>query len=619
MKKTTLFVAVACCFFACKKEQSAHKPEPAKTASAHTETLTAAAPNLNPFKVMSFNVRNPNADDPFSADERKSYILKVILDSDADIVGLQEIADNNIEAWFNTQMANAGYGIYKGGFDFYSPKTIWYKNARFTRTNAGSFTMTTPDTRSGKWVVLQDKLAPANSYFVVNSHWTTVSSAQRSMGADTILNAIKTNNTQNLPVICFGDFNGEPGSPEINKIKDGSGLNMVDALFEHQGEPTYHRWEPTGVKKIDYIMSTRNLAFTGSDVITTSFTVNGQTLWPSDHFPIVATYTQAIFGGTHVDANGKSASSITRFYFADINGDGKKDKIYWNRTYDGGKPQVYLSNGNGTFAATAVVHTAGASTLSSTRYHYADVNGDGKEDEILWDPTLNAGHTRVYLATTNGSFSSTVVDNPEGTSQGSTTVFNFADVNGDGKADKIYWNATFDNGRTRVYLATSGGNFSGSVVAGAEGASTTGGTSFYYVDVNGDNKTDKILWHPTLNSGKPSVYLSDGDGTFTASSTFTNSGASSASDATLFSFADINGDGWADKIYWNPTIYLGEPKVYFADASNTFKGPVYSLRGTSQSANTIFYYSDINGDGKADQIRWNYGENNGELRNYFAN
>jgi endonuclease/exonuclease/phosphatase family metal-dependent hydrolase len=516
-------------------------------------------------------------------------------------------------------MAAAGYGVYNTGNANGSPKSIWYKNSRFTRTNAGWFTMHTPDYRSGKWVVLQDKLTPASSYFVCNSHWTTLSADQRNMDADSVLTAINTNNTQDWPVICMGDFNALPGTSEITKIKNASGLNMVDALFEGDGDPTFHGWDAVGDHKIDYIMSTRSLAFTSSSVITTSFTVNGQTLWPSDHWPVKASFMPAIFGGAHADVNGKSANAATSFYFADIDGDGKKDKVYWNTAYDGGKPQVFLSNGNGSFTTPGIAHTAGASTLSTTRYYYADVNGDGKADEILWDPTVSSGHTRVYLATTGGNFSATVIDNPEGTSQGTTTVYNFADVNGDGKADKIYWNATYDAGHTRVYLATTGGSFSTTVVSGADGASTTGGTLFYYADINGDGKSDKILWHPTLNSGKPTVCLSDGDGTFTAASTFSNSGASSASSATTFYFADVNGDGRADKIYWNPDNYLGEPKVYYSETTNVFNGPVYTLRGTSQSADTHYYFTDISGDGKADQVRWNYAEYSGELRNYFAN
>lgn len=126
--------------------------------------------------------------------------------------------------------------------------------------------MRTPDYRTGKWAVLQDKIT-GRSYFVCNSHWTTVSSAERSMNADTVLNAINTNNTQHLPVICMGDFNAQPGTPEINKQKNS--LSMVDALFEGAGDPTFHRWEATGVSKIDYIMSTRDMAFTSSKVLTT--------------------------------------------------------------------------------------------------------------------------------------------------------------------------------------------------------------------------------------------------------------------------------------------------------------------------------------------------------------
>lgn len=603
------------CFAGCMKPAIKDVKEPAQALSVVNQE--ALAP-LNEIKVMSFNIRKTFEGDPFTQEERKSYILQVILDNDIDIFGIQELADNAMETYFNTQMAAAGYGVYNSGLANGSPKSIWYKNSRFTRTNAGWFTMKTPDYRSGKWVILQDKLATSNSYFIVNSHWTTVSSAERTMNADSVLLAINTNNTQDLPVICMGDFNGVPGTTEINRIKNSSGLNMVDALFEGDGGPTFHGWDATGEHKIDYIMSTRDMAFTSSSVVTTRFNVGGQTLWPSDHWPVKASYVRAVFGGAHADVNGISASSVTNFYFADVNGDGKKDKIYWNRTFDSGKPRVFLSNGNGTFASSAVTHTAGASTVATTRYYFADVSGDGKADLIQWDPTLNSGHTRVYLATTNGSFSATVVDNPEGTSAGATTVYNFADVNGDGKADKIYWNATFDAGKTRVYLATSGGSF-GTLVNGPDGASTTAGTIFYYADVNGDGNADKILWHPTLNSGKTMVYLSDGDGSFTASSTFSNSGATSATAATTFYFSDVNGDGRADKIYWNPGNYLGEPKVYYSETTNAFVGPVYSLRGTSQSANTLFYFTDISGDGKADQVRWNYGEYSGELRNYFAN
>ena len=618
IKGTTWLLALVICFAACKKapfEEVANTPATTTKPNARA-AVAASIADMDPIKVMSFNVRNDAAGDPFTQYVRKDYCLQIILENDVDIVGLQEIAVTDIEDWFNTQLTAAGYGYYKGGTSNGSPKTIYYKNSRFTRTNQGWFTMMTSEFRTGKWVVLQDKLHTANSYFVVNSHWTTVSSAERQLDADTVLLNINNSNTANLPVINFGDFNAKPGTAEMSIMKDASGNNMVDALFDSSGDPTFHGWDATGDAKIDWILSTRNMAFTSSSVITKTFTVNGQTLYPSDHYPVMATYVPGIFGGAHTDANGISASAATKYYFGDVDGDGDADKIYWNYTFDSGKPRVFLSNGDGTFAATAVTHAAGASTSSTTRYYYADINGDGKADEVRWNPTLNSGHTLVYLATTSGNFSATAVDNPEGTSAGTTTLYNFADVNGDGKADKIYWNATFDDGHTRVYLATSNGSFSGTVVSGTEGASTTGGTSFWYADVNGDGKADKIYWHPDLNSGKTMVYLSDGDGTFTANTSFSNSATSGLAN-TRFYFADMNGDGLADKVYWNPGNYTGFLKVYYSE-SGAFSGPIYTLRGTSQSENTNFYFNDVNGDGKADQIRWNYGENSGELRNYFG-
>jgi len=607
IKATACLLGGLLLFSSCQKSQLGDSKTVNNAKLPAVNEVSATSPEI---RVLSFNVRHNDPSDAQSITERQSNIRQIIVDNNPDIFGLQEFSDNSFENWFMPQMATLGYGVY---FDesagMGTPKVIFYKTNRFTLQSSG--TVVLGPTNTGTWAKLLDN-STGLRYFVSNSHWQFDSQPVRLQNSQALVAAVKQFNTEGLPEIIFGDFNAKPGTEEINNLKDG--LDVVDALGDTDGDLTFHGWTATGTGKIDWIMSDRSMSFTSWKVITTSY--NG--FWPSDHWPVMANFVPGIFGGAHADANGKSANANTKFSFADINGDGKADKVYWNSTYDSGRPQVFLSNGDGTFVATAVVHTAGASTSTTTRYYYADVNGDGKADEILWDPTLNSGHTRVYLATTNGNFSSTVIDNPEGTSAGTTTIYNFADVNGDGKADKIYWNGTFDSGHTRVYLATSNGNFSGTVVSGAEGASTTGGSVFYYADVNGDGKADKILWQPTLNSGKPSVFLSDGDGTFTASASFTDAGASSASAATVFYFTDVNGDGRADKIYWNPGNYLGKLKIYYATTANTFDGPYYSLRGTSQSGDTDFFFADLNGDGKNDQIRWNYAENSGELRNYFA-
>lgn len=612
LKKSILLLILIASFASCRKDEPSLPLDSTPLTSSKSTASTSAIAGLTPFKVMSFNVRHNDSSDPQTITERQPLIRQIIVDNSPDVFGLQEFSDNSFETWFRGEMATLGYGEYYSTAITGTPKAIFFKNSRFTLQSSGTVVIGTANNNTATWVILLDNIT-SKQYFISNSHWQFDSQSIRIENAQKLADAVQQYNTQGLPEIVFGDFNAIPGTTEINLLK--SELDVVDALGDSEGGYTFHGWTSTGTKKLDWMTSNRAMAYTAYSVITTSY--NG--FWPSDHWPVTATYVPAIFGGAHVDANGISGSANTKYYFADINGDGKDDKIYWNYTFDSGKARVFLSNGDGTFASTAVTHTASASTANTTRYYFADVNADGKADLIRWNPTLNSGHTRVYLATTGGNFSSTVVDNPEGTSGSSSTVYHFADVNGDSKADKIYWNPTFDSGRTRVYLATTGGSFSGSVVSGAEGASTTAGTLFYYADVNGDGKADKILWHPSLNSGKTMVYLSDGDGTFTASTTFSNSGATSGVSSTRFYFTDVNGDGRADKIYWNPGNYLGKLKAYFSQTSNTFEGPIYSLRGTSQSANTQFYFADINGGGKSDQIRWNYGEYSGQLRNYFGN
>ncbi|MEN0096723.1 MAG: FG-GAP-like repeat-containing protein [Pedobacter sp.] len=610
-KKALLISTMALSLAACKKnimeEPTLGAPDGQAVAGDNMQLLAIASNSS--FKVMSFNIRHNDAADPQTITQRAPLIKQIIIDNTPDIVGLQEYSDQSFENSFNIEMANLGYGKYYDQALTGSPKVIFYKTSRFTLNSSG--TSNIGGTNTATWAILTDN-TNSKKYFVSNSHWQFDSQPMRETNAANLANMVNTKNTENLPEIVFGDFNAQPGAPEIGILKDG--LDVVDALGDSEGDLTFHGWSATGTKKLDWMMSNRDMAFLSWKVVNTSYSGN----WPSDHWPVMATYVPAILGGAHADANGLSAVASTNFSFGDINGDGRADKIFWRNSYSSGQPLVYLSNGNGTFASPGIAHTAGASTLSSTKYYYADVNGDGKDDEILWDPTLNSGKTMVYLATTNGNFSGTAINNTQGTSGSAATSFYFADVNGDGKADKIYWNNTFDSGNTRVYLATSGGAFSNTVVSDPVGASTTAGTTFYFKDVNGDGRADKILWHPSLNSGKTMVYLSDGDGTFTASSSFSNSGATSTVSSTTFYFTDINGDGRADKVYWRPDAYLGKLKFYLSDTDNTFDGPIYSLRGTSQSANTQFFFADINGDGKEDQIRWNYGEYSGELRNYFG-
>ncbi|WP_321995550.1 endonuclease/exonuclease/phosphatase family protein [Draconibacterium orientale] len=237
--------------------------------------------NSELIKVMSFNLRNEVDSDPQTLEQRKYNIKQVILDNEPDVLGVQEIAADWMSDWLSSELNAAGYDKYLSSGQFGSPKIIYYKRSRFSRTNQGTFQMQFTDNRAGTWVVLKE-LNTKNSYFFCNSHWTTVSSEERLLGVRVILDEIKTNSGE-LPLVVLGDFNAQPGAPEITALLDNDGLDLYCAHGE-KGE-TYHRWQNTGVKKIDWILCCKKLSVESAAIIKTSY--NG--FWPSDHWPITAT------------------------------------------------------------------------------------------------------------------------------------------------------------------------------------------------------------------------------------------------------------------------------------------------------------------------------------------
>lgn len=218
----------------------------------------------------------------------------------------------------------------------------------------------------------------------------------------------------------------------------------------------------------------------------------------------------------------------------DVNGDGRADAVY----FDAGRTNavwVSLSTGSG-FTAPARWLTHGSSVPASLQY--ADVNGDGRADALYFD-TFRSGGVWVSLSTGNGftgpspwaSFSSSTPDQIQ-----------YGDVNGDGRADALY----FDAGRTNRLLVglSTGSAFTTPAVWLQHGASTT--DHMKYADVNGDGRVD-ALYFDTLRSGGVWVSLSAGN-SFTAPSPWA---WYSSSTPDQIEYRDVDGDGRSDAVYFD--------------------------------------------------------------------
>jgi hypothetical protein len=148
------------------------------------------------------------------------------------------------------------------------------------------------------------------------------------------------------------------------------------------------------------------------------------------------------------------SSTPDQIQYADVNGDGKTDAIYFDTVRDN-RVWVNLSTGSG-FSGREVWLQHGPS--APDQIQYADVNGDGKADALYFDVLRSRG-VWVSLSTGTG-FTAAQLWLQHGDS--TPDQIQYVDVNGDGKADALY----FDSSRTKsVWLSLSTGtSFSGGLL-----------------------------------------------------------------------------------------------------------------------------------------------------------
>ncbi len=363
--------------------------------------------------------------------------------------------------------------------------------------------------------------------------------------------------------------------------------------------------------------------------------------------PLIFTYSEdslafdsSILGPSLGVANPDAWATLdlNRVKLGDFNGDGKTDALRlsgWNT----GTTDVYLSQGDGTFAASILgpsLLVANPDTpwspLDLKRVRLGDFNGDGKTD-ILRLSGWNTGTTDVYLSQGDGTFSTSIlgpslgVTNPDAWAALDLARVQVGDFNGDGKTDILRLSG-WNTGTTDVYLSQGDGTFAASIlgpsllVANPDTPwSTLDLNRVRLGDFNGDGKTD-ILRLSGWNTGTTDVYLSQGDGTFAASVLgpslgVTNPDTWAALDLARVQVGDFNGDGKTDILRlsgWN----TGTTDVYLSQGDGTFApatlGPSLLVANPDTPWSTLdlnrVRLGDFNDDGKTDILRlsgWNTG------------
>lgn len=270
----------------------------------------AASPML--LKVISFNVKR----DGFVGrrnrwEQRKRLVAELIQNSDATIVGVQELLPRmraDVQQMLQDYRV-IGSGRYQGKNQYNDEHSdILVKNDQAAVNYHRTFWLSKRPEKAGSRGLLAlfprictmaevDVKELGCRVRVFNTHLDCLSGFARTLGVCIILEQMsRCNRKEKLPTILMGDMNAGPNSKCIRMLRENRHLycnvhlqDVYDALGGvDRINNTYHFFKgeiKEGKKPIDYIFVSEEFEVVESQICTEH--EGGQ--YPSDHFPIMAT------------------------------------------------------------------------------------------------------------------------------------------------------------------------------------------------------------------------------------------------------------------------------------------------------------------------------------------
>ena len=251
------------------------------------------------YNVMSFNIRLDTPSDGINNwENRKEGIISIIKNQKIDILGVQEALPNQIDYLAKQFDGYSLIGQGRDGGNNGEYSAILYNETRLMLNESGTFWLSeTPNIPSIGWDAALNRIVTFGEFKVLNSnkklvvynsHFDHIGETAREKSADIILNHIEKNNYYNSAVVVMGDFNAKPYESPIKILSESLNDSFIVFPFE-KPFGTFNGFEINSKldDRIDYIFN-KNIKLTDYIHVYDKL-LNG--LWPSDHLPIVISFS----------------------------------------------------------------------------------------------------------------------------------------------------------------------------------------------------------------------------------------------------------------------------------------------------------------------------------------
>ncbi|MBN2323433.1 MAG: VCBS repeat-containing protein [Spirochaetes bacterium] len=341
------------------------------------------------------------------------------------------------------------------------------------------------------------------------------------------------------------DINGDGMIDLLVSYTDHEGWRTLAAKSNGDGtfEPAVLDWHYTGDLALDWKVIPGDLNGDGKDDLTISYTdcCGWRTI-------SALSRGDGTFSDCGIDWHYTDCLATDWILGSgDIDGDGRTDLIASYTDRQGWRTLGVISSGNGKFEPYRLVWHSSDWLAIDWRFKTADLNGDGMEDLLISYTDHEGWRTFTVLGNGDGSFQGYNLCWHYTSMLANDWAITTANMNGDGSTDLIASYTDKEGWRTLSVLGKGDGTFTGSFLDWHRTDWMEPVWQFSPADINGDRRSDCVIFTTNEDGWESITVMGNGDGTFSSEANPHHYTCMLADDWDVVP-VDFDGDGKADLI-----------------------------------------------------------------------